>query len=97
MARAVSASIISLFQNGAERCMDTVQKYFRVNPKDMAYVKFIVESYDGLAVLRTVDSREGIMEWMIPPGLVKEAEELIDSLREEIAIVPVSSIRSTSS
>lgn len=70
--------------------MNTIQKYFRVNPKDMAYVKSIVESYEGLAVLRTVDSEEGIMEWMIPPDLVEEAEKLIDSLREEILIVPVS-------
>lgn len=56
----------------------------------MAYVKFIVESYEGLAVLATVDSGEGIMEWMIPPDLVQEAEELVDALREEIDIVPVS-------
>lgn len=77
--------------------MNTIQKYLRVNPKDMAYVKFIVESYGGLAVLRTVNPREGIMEWMIPPDLVKEVEELIDSLRKEIAIVPVSPPTNTTS
>lgn len=77
--------------------MNTIQKYLRVNPKDMAYVKFIVESYEGLAVLRTVNPREGIMEWMIPPDLVKEVEELIDSLRKEIAIVPVSPPTNTTS
>jgi hypothetical protein len=69
--------------------MNTVQMYVRVNPKDMAYVKFIVESYEGLAVLRTVDPREGILEWMIPPDLVEQAEELINSLREEVSILPV--------
>jgi hypothetical protein len=54
--------------------MNTVQMYVRVNPKDMAYVKFIVESYEGLAVLRTVDPKEGILEWMIPPDLVEQAK-----------------------
>ena len=69
--------------------MDTVQMYVRVNPKDMAYVKFIVESYEGLAVLRTVDPREGILEWMIPPDLVEQAKELIKSLAEEVSILPL--------
>ncbi len=70
--------------------MNTIQRYFRVNPRDMAYVKFIVESYEGMAVLVTVDPGEGMMEWMIPPGLLEEVEELIDSLREEVTIIPVS-------
>ena len=68
--------------------MDTVQRYFRVTPHDMAYVKFIVESYEGLAVLSTVDSAKGIMEWMIPHDLVEEIEELIESLREEVVLIP---------
>jgi hypothetical protein len=70
--------------------MNTIQMYFRVNPKDQAYVKFLVESYEGLAAIRTVDPREGIMEWMIPPDLVEQAEALIDSLRAEISIEAVS-------
>ena len=69
--------------------MNTIQKYFRVNRRDMAYVKFVVESYDGLAVLRTVDPREGIIEWMIAPDRMDEAEELIDSLQNEVALTPV--------
>jgi len=69
--------------------MNTIQKYFRVNPRDMAYLKFIVESYEGLAVIRTVNPREGIVEWMIPPSLVEEADELIASLQEEIVIMRV--------
>ena len=70
--------------------MNTIQLYFRVNPKDMAFVKFIVESYEGLAVLRTLDPREGIMEWMISPDLVEQAQELIDALRKEISILIIS-------
>ncbi len=69
--------------------MDTIQKYFRVRRCDMAYLKFIVESYGGLAALSTVDSKEGLMEWMIPPDRLEEAEQLIDSLREEVAMEPV--------
>jgi len=69
--------------------MNTIQRYFAVNHQDMAYLKFIVESYEGLAVIRTVDPGKGIMEWMIPPDRVAEVEDLIDSLKKEISIVSV--------
>lgn len=77
--------------------MHTVQIYTKVNPKDMAFLKFIVESYEGLAVLRTVDPKEGIIEWMVAPDLVDQAEELIDCLRDEIPIEPISPLGSTPS
>jgi len=69
--------------------MNTVQKYFRVNPRDMVYVKSIVESYGGLAVLSTLDRQNGIMVWMIPPHRLKETEELIASLKKEVTLEPV--------
>ena len=77
--------------------MNTVQKYFQVSPEDMAYVKFIVESYEGLAVLRTLNANQGIMEWMIPPDLLTEAEKLIESLRGEVTILSLPPPRNTDS
>ena len=73
----------------SSRPMNTVQKYFRVNPRDMVYVKSIVESYGGLAVLSTLDPQNGIMVWMIPRHRLKETEELIASLKKEVTLEPV--------
>jgi hypothetical protein len=69
--------------------------YFKINPHDLAFVKFIVESYEGIAVLRTVDPKEGIVEWMISPDLVEDAERLLRALKKEIPIVVVSPPRNT--
>jgi hypothetical protein len=66
--------------------MDTVQWYFRVNREDIAYLKFVLESYEGLGVLRTVDPRSGIVEVMVPPGLEKDMEMVLEGLRDEISI-----------
>ena len=68
-----------------------------MSPEDMAYVKFIVESYEGVAVLRTLNASEGIMEWMIPPDLLPEAEKLIESLRREVTILSLTPPRNTDS
>ncbi len=66
--------------------MDTVQWYFKVNREDIAYMKFILESYEGLGVLRTVDPQSGTVEVMVPPGLEQDMEMVLEGLRDEISI-----------
>ncbi len=66
--------------------MDTVQWYFKINREDIAYMKFILESYEGLGVLRTIDPQNGIVEVMVPPGLEQDMEMVLEGLRDEISI-----------
>ena len=66
--------------------MDTQSRYFRLHRKDIAYFKFIIESHEGMAVLRTKDPQEAIVELMVAPGWEKDAEEVLDALRKEIRI-----------
>jgi hypothetical protein len=66
--------------------MDTQSKYFRLHREDIAYFKFIIESYEGMAVVRTKDPREAIVELMVAPGWEKDVEEVLEGLREEILI-----------
>jgi len=69
--------------------MDTHSRFFRVPRQEIAYLKCIIESYEGMAVLRTCDPQEAIVELMIAPGWERDLEELIEGLREEILIEPV--------
>ena len=71
--------------------MDTQSKYFRLLRKDIAYFKFIVESYEGMAVVRTKDPREAIVELMVAPGWEKDVDEVIEGLQQEIPIEPLPS------
>ncbi len=66
--------------------MDTQSRYFRIPRKEIAYFKFIIESYEGMAVIRTKDPREAIVEVMVAPGWEKDLEEVLEGLRKEIAI-----------
>jgi len=70
--------------------MDTYSRYFRVRREDIAYLKFILESYEGMAVLRTTDPDEAVVELMVAPGWEKDIEEVIDGLKKEIPIEPLS-------
>jgi len=70
--------------------MDTQSRFFRVRREDIAYFKFIIESYEGMAVVRTKDPHEAIVELMVAPGWEKDLEEVLQGLRREISIEPIS-------
>jgi hypothetical protein len=69
--------------------MDTQSRYFRLRRQDIAYFKFIIESYEGLAVVRTKDPKEAIVELMVAPGWEKDVEEILKGLSKEILIKPL--------
>jgi hypothetical protein len=70
--------------------MDTQSRYFRLHRKDIAYFKFIIESYDGMAVVRTKDPHEAIVELMVAPGWEKDVDKVLEGLGKEIHIEPLS-------
>ena len=69
--------------------MDTQSKYFRLRREDIAYLKFIIESYDGMAVVRTKDPYEAIVELMVAPGWEKDLEGVLEGLRKEMTLEPL--------
>ena len=69
--------------------MDTQSRFLRVRRGDIAYFKFIIESYEGMAVVRTKDAHEAVVELMVAPGWEKDVEEVLEGLRKEIPIKPI--------
>ena len=70
--------------------MDTQSRYFRVRREDIAYFKFIIESYEGMAVVRTKDPDVAIVELMVAPGWERDLEKVLEGLRMEMAIESIS-------
>jgi hypothetical protein len=66
--------------------MDTQSRFLRLRRKDIAYFKFIIESYEGMAVVRTKDRHEAIVELMVAPGWERDVEEVLKGLQKEISI-----------
>jgi hypothetical protein len=69
--------------------MDTQSRYFRLRRKDIAYFKFIIESYEGVAVVRTQNPHEAVVELMVAPGWERDIDEILEGLRKEIPIEPL--------
>ncbi len=63
--------------------MDTTKKVFRVERGDISYLRFTIESYDGMAVVRTLDPFKALIELQISPGCEEFIQELMTSLSKE--------------
>ncbi|MFP4348171.1 MAG: DUF4911 domain-containing protein [Desulfococcaceae bacterium] len=69
--------------------MKTVKQYYRVDRRKIHFLKFILEGYDGVALLSTIDSRLGIVRVCIPPGCEEEVKEILRDVAETVRIEPV--------
>jgi hypothetical protein len=62
-----------------------------VDRRQIAFLKFILEAYDGIATLRTVNPRKGIVLFYIAPGCEQQFQEILQDLSQQILIQPLTS------
>jgi len=62
-----------------------VEIHVRLPPEEIAYVKFVFESYEGVAVVRTVDRRRAVIALLVVPDFLAAARGILESLRAEVA------------
>ena len=64
--------------------METIKQTFFVDRKDINYLRITIESYDGIAVVRTIDPNphRAKIEIMISPGCEDLVYNLLESLRK---------------
>jgi len=63
-------------------------RYFKVAHRDMVFLKFILEAYEGMNVMSTVDNKAGIIRIAIMPGFVADMDELLTELGRQVAMEP---------
>jgi len=72
---------------GAVRVTDVVPIYLALPPREIAYVKFLFESYEGVAVVRTLDRHAAHLVVLVAPDFEGDARAAVRSLVEEGACV----------
>lgn len=67
------------------------KRYFQLPRAEIGYLRFILESYDGLAFARTLDSASGLVEIACSPSRMVDVDGLLRALAEEVGLseVPV--------
>jgi len=69
--------------------LKTTKKYYRVDRREISFLRFIFESYDGITMLSTIDPDLGIVEFHISPGCESDVEMVLNDLQKNIIIEPV--------
>ncbi len=69
--------------------METIKQHIRVDRREIVYLRYTIESYDGMAVVRTVDPHRGVLELQIAPGCERIIGALLNEMKckEKISIV----------
>ena len=66
--------------------METIQKYYRVDRREICFLRFIVEAYDGIAMLRTVDPAQGVVVFHVAPNCEADLDALISHIGNDVMI-----------
>jgi hypothetical protein len=64
-------------------------RYFRVAHRDMVFLKFILEAYEGMNVMSTVDNAAGIIRIAIMEGFEADMNGLLADLGRQVVMEPV--------
>jgi len=62
------------------------KRFFRVDRRDLAYLKFIIEAYEGLAILSTVEKEGHVISITSPSCLAAEIDLLLAALSREVVM-----------
>ena len=63
-----------------------IVRYFKVGRRDLVYLKFILEAYEGMSTLSTVEPQGVIVRLSIPAGFETDIQGVIDAVREDVPI-----------
>ena len=64
--------------------MDLIDIYLRVEREDIAFIKFVIESYEEFGIVRTVDRKMAVIVLLIVPDFIAPARAALDGLREYV-------------
>ena len=68
--------------------MESTIQYYRVDRRQIAYLKFILEACDGIVTMTTVDAGLGLVCLRIPPGCEEEVRCILKTLQEDVYMEP---------
>ena len=74
---------------------DSIQWLLEVDKKEIAYIVSIFEGYDNLAIVRTIDAAQSIIELIISPDYLKDTSRLISELSKELYIKKIENLSSS--
>lgn len=61
----------------------------KIKKSELALFKYIIESYENIATITTLNTDAGLIEIYIPRGNLKTVKDLLSNLKREVAFTIV--------
>ncbi|MBU0486098.1 MAG: DUF4911 domain-containing protein [Proteobacteria bacterium] len=61
--------------------------YARIAPEKISLLRFILEGYDGLTIMSTIDPKQGIISLRFHHKLADDVIELLEGISDQITTV----------
>ncbi|MHB8138340.1 MAG: DUF4911 domain-containing protein [Smithellaceae bacterium] len=68
-----------------------IRKWFKINTSDIMLVQFILEGYEGLVTVSTIDPKGAIIQVLIMQDFIKDVEGILEHLKVQFMIKEVPS------
>ncbi len=68
---------------------DVITRDVRLNRRDIAYVKYIFEGYEGLVTVTTIDRSRAVIRLFIMPDSMSDVAGILEALKGEIDICEI--------
>ncbi len=68
-----------------------IRKWFKLKTSDITLVQFILEGYEGLATVSTIDPKEAIIQILIMPDFLEDVEGILDHLKDRFMMEEIPS------
>ena len=66
--------------------MQTTARCLRMDRRRISFVKFILEAYDNVALVSTVDAKQGIVKISVAPGCESLVWGILEDLKASCGI-----------
>ena len=63
---------------------ETIKRYYRVDRRKIAYLRFVFEAYEGLAIIETLNPESGVIVFYIAPGCESDVDMILKDLKDDI-------------
>jgi len=62
---------------------------FLMDPIQIHYLRFVLEAYEGMAILSTIDRKLGLVQLNIAPGCERDLDAILHQEREFLKYRPI--------
>ena len=81
----IQAGFLRLTQ---DKSLKTTNIFYKVNPPDIFFIRYVFEALDGIAVITTLPSDKQVIVIRTAPGCEEDVLEVVESLSNTVTMEP---------